>query len=207
MRKTRKKTWEILKEAMNSQKVNNKIESILINNKTFNNSPKKAKEFNNFFSNIGESISNTINPTTLDPTDFIPPNPTPPNLELGPTSPATVFETIKNFTSKTSIDIDGLSTQLLKQIAHVICVPLFHIFNLSINQGIFPCKFKISRTVPIFKSGNPELCDNYRPISLLSTLSKILEKHVSIQLTKSPRTQQTAVCTSIWFSKGEIYRT
>jgi hypothetical protein len=178
-----KKTWETLKDAMNSPKTNTTVECILVNNKLTNNPSEIAEEFNNFFSNIGESISNKINPTILDPTDFIPPNPSPPNFELGPTSPATIFETIKNFTSKSSTDIDGLSTKFLKQIAHVICIPLSHIFNLSLTQGIFPNKFKVSRTVPVFKAGDSEICDNYRPISLLSTLSKILEKHVSIQLT------------------------
>jgi hypothetical protein len=68
------------------------------------------------------------------------------------------------------------------QDSNEICTPLAHIFNLSLNQGIFPSKLKTSRTVPIFKSGNSELCDNYRPISLLSSLSKVLEKIVSIQL-------------------------
>ncbi len=43
-------------------------------------------------------------------------------------------------------------------------------------------KLKTSRTVPIFKAGSPLLCDNYRPISLLSTLSKLLEKIVCRQL-------------------------
>jgi hypothetical protein len=53
---------------------------------------------------------------------------------------------------------------------------------LSIQQGIFLDKLKISRTVPLFKNENTELCDNYRPISLLSFLSKIIEKIISIQL-------------------------
>ena len=93
-----------------------------------------------------------------------------------------VRNTISNFKSKTSQDIDGISNKLLKAISNEICTPLAHIFNLSLNQGIFPSKLKTSRTVPIFKSGNSELCDNYRPISLLSSLSKVLEKIVSIQL-------------------------
>ncbi len=57
-----------------------------------------------------------------------------------------------------------------------------NIFNLSLASGTFPSKLKTSRTVPIFKAGSPLLCDNYRPISLLSTLSKLLEKIVSRQL-------------------------
>ncbi len=93
-----------------------------------------------------------------------------------------VNTTISNFTTKHSTDLDGISTHLFKTVSLAICTPLSHIFNLSINYGIFPSKLKRSRTVPIFNSGNPETCDNYRPISLLSSLSKILEKLVSIQL-------------------------
>jgi hypothetical protein len=48
------------------------------------------------------------------------------------------------------------------------------------QHGVFPDKLKTSRTVPILKTGNPELCENYRPMALLSSLSKILEKIVSV---------------------------
>jgi hypothetical protein len=64
--------------------------------------------------------------------------------------------------------IDCISTKLLKQIANPISIPLAHIFNLSVKSGIFSSKLKISRTVPVFKGGNAEQCDNYGPISLLS---------------------------------------
>ena len=72
---------------------------------------------------------------------------------------------------------------LLKEIAPEIFVPLGHIFNLSITTGIFPKELKRSRVVPIFKSGDPTSCDNYRPISLVSSISKILEKIVASKLT------------------------
>jgi hypothetical protein len=109
-------------------------------------------------------------------------NPNPPDLDIGLTSPATIHTTIQNFSPKTSPDIVGISMSLQKKISINISVPLSHIFNLSIQQRIFPDKLKISRPVPVFKSGNAELCNNCRPISLLSSLSKILEKIISIQL-------------------------
>ncbi len=59
---------------------------------------------------LGNLNPTQFKPTTFDPTYFIPPNPKPPNLELGPTSIATVFDKVKNFTSKTSLDIDNPST-------------------------------------------------------------------------------------------------
>ena len=85
---------------------------------------------------------------------------------------------------KNSPDLDGLSLSLLKAIAQEICIPLGHIFNLSITTGVFPDKLKASRVVPIYKSGDSTSCDNYRPISLVSSISKILEKIVAAKLTE-----------------------
>jgi hypothetical protein len=89
---------------------------------------------------------------------------------------------IRSFVSKSSADLDGISTKLLKFDAIEISFPLLHIFNLSLNSGKFPSKLKKSRIVPIFKAGDIESCDNYRPISLLSSISKILEKIVQMKL-------------------------
>ena len=51
-----------------------------------------------------------------------------------------------------------------------------HIFDLSLKKGVFPDKLKIARVTPIFKSGDKEFVSNYRPISVLSCFSKILER-------------------------------
>jgi len=104
------------------------------------------------------------------------------NLDLGSTSQVHVCDIIKSLQTKNSCDIEGISTKLLQKISIEVSWPLAHIFRLSLTTGIFPSKLKLSRTVPIFKSGRSDLCDNYRPIALLSTLSKVLEKMVSVQL-------------------------
>jgi len=70
----------------------------------------------------------------------------------------------------------------LKHVIAEICNLLVHIFNLSTSTGILPSKLKTSRTVPIFKAGSSLICDYYRPISLLSMLSKVLEKNFCNQL-------------------------
>ena len=51
-----------------------------------------------------------------------------------------------------------------------------HICNLSFSKGIFPFQMKIAKVIPIFKSGDKSQFNNYRPISVLSQFSKILEK-------------------------------
>ena len=99
------------------------------------------------------------------------------------TGPIHLIDIVKSFDSKTSPDLDGLSLKFIKSVISDINIPLAHTFNLSLDQGIFPEKLKECRIVPIFKSGDPKICDNYRPISLVNTLSKILEKIVALKLT------------------------
>ena len=54
--------------------------------------------------------------------------------------------------------------------------PLAELINKSFQSGIFPDIFKIAKVIPIFKSESRVLCNNYRPISLLSNISKLIEK-------------------------------
>ena len=74
--------------------------------------------------------------------------------------------------------MSGISTNLLKKIYPSIITPIKHIFTQSLLTGIVPSKFKIAKVIPLFKSGDCLDMSNYRPISLLSTFSKILEKLV-----------------------------
>ena len=74
--------------------------------------------------------------------------------------------------------LDGLSVEILKRSAIAISSSITNICSLSIQTAMFPCQLKIAKVTPLFKSGNKEECNNYRPISVLPLLSKILEKHV-----------------------------
>ena len=78
--------------------------------------------------------------------------------------------------NKTSTGHDGISPRLIKQIGLSLATPLSHVFNLSFVNGQFPTKMKLAEVIPIYKSGDPELTNNYRPISLLPTFSKLLER-------------------------------
>ena len=74
------------------------------------------------------------------------------------------------------MDYDDISMWVLSRIAPHVVKPLVHIFNLSLSTGIFPNEMKIAKVIPLFKNGNKSDFSNYRPISLLSQFSKILEK-------------------------------
>ena len=83
---------------------------------------------------------------------------------------------IKEIKAKSSSGQDRLSNKLLKVIGNEISKPLTLIINQSFNTGIFPKKLKIAKVVPIYKKGDFNLIENYRPVSLLPCISKIFEK-------------------------------
>ena len=79
--------------------------------------------------------------------------------------------------------MNGLSMHFIKQIDAQILIPLKHVLSLSLQTGEIPHQLKVAKVVPIHKSGDSADMNNYRPISLLNTFSKILEKIVAIRLT------------------------
>lgn len=77
---------------------------------------------------------------------------------------------------------DYLEPYFLKIAADFIAKPLMYIFNLSLDQNVMPSIWKSAHVFPLLKGGDPALLNNYRPISNLSVLSKVLERLVSEQL-------------------------
>ena len=71
---------------------------------------------------------------------------------------------------------NSIPTVVLKHLNSEISVVLANLFNLSFSTGVFPNILKTSPVLPLFKKGSKLDCGNYRPISLLSNISKLLEK-------------------------------
>jgi hypothetical protein len=137
------------------------IDNIVVDNVLTTDKREISNGFNNFFSTVGVNISESVQNVQNTPESYIP-DVNAPELDLGITTPDQIVGIIKSFDSKQSCDIDGISLKLLKFIAYEISLPLSHIFNLSLNSGVFPKKLKCSRIVSIFKSGDHTQCDNYR---------------------------------------------
>ena len=89
---------------------------------------------------------------------------------------------ISSLASKDSASHDGISLKLLKFLAPVLSKSFSLIINQSLVTGIFPSKLKIAKVFPSFKKDDATLMDNYRPISLLTSISKLFEKVVFTQL-------------------------
>ena len=89
---------------------------------------------------------------------------------------------IRNLKPKSSAGYDNISTKLLKEIENVISGPLSIIFHQSLCTGIFPEKLKIAKVIPLYKNDDDRSFGNYRPISLLSSISNVFERVVFNQL-------------------------
>ena len=81
-----------------------------------------------------------------------------------------------------STGISNLPPCLLKDAARSVSIPLTYLINLSLRTGSYPMDWKIAKIVPIHKSGFFAAIDNYRPISVLPAISKIIEKTVHRQV-------------------------
>jgi hypothetical protein len=84
-----------------------------------------------------------------------------------------------------SIGSDGISARLLLNCQDSIVYPLYLIFRLSLDEGVFPAAWKTYSVTPVFKSGDPSLVSNYRPISILPHISKIFESTVYFSIKRS----------------------
>jgi hypothetical protein len=171
--KNPKRTWELINELSNGGKKQTPISKLDVNGKIIDKADEIADEFNNFFATAGKNVAESVPAVSKPPESYIP-NLETPDFVVGNEGPVHLTDILKSFPNKASLDSDSISLKLVKFVAIEISSPLSHIFNLSLDKGTFPARLKISRMVPIFKNGDSMSCDNYRPISLIATFSKII---------------------------------
>ena len=87
-----------------------------------------------------------------------------------------VFDALSNLNPNKASGIDNIPPIVLKKCAHVLVIPIHHLFETSINSGTIPSEWKIHKIVPVYKSGDKTTVKNYRQISLLCIGSKVLER-------------------------------
>ena len=127
-----------------------------------------------FFVNIGPTLADDI-PISNDTFSTYLTDAVGDTLFLKPVTQAEIINLVNNTKSKKSKDHDDIDMCLVKKLIPYLVIPLEHIFNISLQTGVFPDCMKIARVIPLFKNGNINDFTNYRPISLLSQFSKILE--------------------------------
>ena len=147
----------------------------------------KAQVFNEFFADVGkttyeetQALLQSENIKAIVPNAAVSSNIT--RVRPQPADTTSVVSTIKQLQETQSFGSDGISLRFIKDSLYVIAFYLTTIITTSIVTGTFPAAWKHALVVPLHKKGDPADTNNYRPISLLPTFSKILEKIVATQL-------------------------
>ena len=173
-------TSTILKNTKKQPEKKPKME-LDLNNKTESNSNIIAETFNNFFVTIASDIDSKIIHTNTSYKEYLQGS----VLNSFFLKPATKNEVISVINEMKINKLKGpnsIPTKILEISNQITCKPLTYLINLSFSNGIFPDLLKTSNVIPIFKRGENQDYNNYQPISLISNLSKLMEKIVHPRL-------------------------
>ena len=149
------------------------------------NSSISVEQLNGHFSTVAEKIitKNSTSNNTLDKLqEFCQSRNIQSKLVIPLLTVTDVYNTLKHLKQSGTRDLDGLDTKILKLAAPLIADTLTYIYNLCIMKNTFPCAFKKAKVIYVYKSGNSADPSNYRPVSIVSVLSKPLEKHINKHL-------------------------
>ena len=177
--------WNTFGKILNKNKQNKrKIGSLNINGDKISDPQTITDSFNNFFSQIGDNLAaNFAGNNTNEYKKYLG-SPANQSMLLYKISQNEIKNAIKNLKNSNSSGDDEITSTFVKLSAPVLIPALHMIYNLSLTSGVYPHKLKIAKVVPIHKKGDSTSMNNYRPISILSTINKIFEKILHTRLTK-----------------------
>ena len=178
-----KKMWKVINSVMNRKHYNQNCNVFKIENKYVSNNDVIADEFNKFFVNVGPNLSKKIKPSQTAVEKYLFKS-NPSSMFIDNVSSDEIKKIVNSYKNKTSLDCNDINITIVKKVIDYIVEPLTYICNQSFEQGIFPEQMKISKIIPLFKSGEKDNFTNYRPVSLLPQFSKILEKLFETRLDK-----------------------
>ena len=177
-----KMTWKTISKIIcKSNSKRKELEKIIVDSNVATNKREICERFNEFFTNIGPKLAEKIETGNKKRfyaylkqwflTTF----------SFSLVDDKSIIKCVSSLASKYSTGHDGISLKLLKFLSPILRKPLSLIINQSLVSGIFPTKLKIAKVLPSFKK-DVTLMDNYCPISLLTSISKLFEKVVFDQL-------------------------
>ena len=167
------------------------------NTETATSNMEKAELLNRTFAQHFNSKQPPLGPTDI-------PSVNPDDLHVNILcSEEEVYELLCSLDTTKASGSDNISAHMLKKTALSITEAITTLFNISITLGELPDEWKVSHITPIPKPGDHSNPSNYRPISLLSILSKLLEKHVANLLTKHIQSHSPLSSHQWGFSRGK----
>ena len=180
-----KRIWSTINHALNKPtEMSQVIDKIIYNGDTLNDPKSIADAFNLHFTNIGNNTANSVPIVEKDFKDYLTPQNSVGNSFFPPPiANIDLINVVIHLNKKKSRDINDMSIPLIQHVIEHISSPLTHIYNLSIEQGIFPENLKTSKVTPLYKKKGSSIdLNNYRGISIINVFSKIFEKLIANNL-------------------------
>ena len=170
------KKWNVIREIIAKEDRSSTVQSeFIIDSDPTTNSEVIANSFNDFFVNVGKNLAENIK-SDIDPLKKITNNVYITNtIEITDNKMLNIISTIK----KSASGFEELPAFVMKQCSKLYAKQLCHVLSLSIRQGVFPNELKLAKVLPIYKSDDKRQLKNYKPISVLPFISKVLKKIVA----------------------------
>ena len=178
-----KATWKVLNDLLGKKSCVTKINELKSDcGVTITNPEDIADYMNKHFAAIGPNLASKIqvNEDNITPTEFLTEKDS--SFNLKKVEASSVLKSLTGVKINKATGIDKISNKILKIAAPVIYKNLTDLFNLSITSGVFPSDWKIAKVSPLFKSGDLNNANNYRPISVLPTIARVFERLIFDQL-------------------------
>ena len=177
-----KKMWSGIRSITNTnKKAGSSIFHLTHNGKEISDPMKMANIFNNYFLNVAQKIDEKIPRTKTSPLDHsILRNDK--TLFLSPATQVEIEIIINALQAGKAVGPYSIPISLLKILSSHTTKPLCTITNDSFSSGGFPDRLKLAKVIPLHKKGATDFPSNYRPTSLLSIFSKVIEKLMHKQL-------------------------
>ena len=174
--------WKIFGKMIkkNRNKVN--IDKLKVGNQLVNNPKQITESFNNFFTNVGNNLAQSLESSDENAYKNYLGNPIQETLNLTETNPDETQKLIERINPKKSTGSDDLPGKFLIISAPIVAGPISKLFNLAIFTGEYPNALKIAKVLPIYKKGEHTDMNNYRPISILTQINKIFEQLLCNQM-------------------------
>ena len=180
MKSNTKKLWQTLNNVIGQHRDKSCcIESLKVNNITITDPSKISNSMCDYFSNVGKHFTNKIKRPKRDINSYLEKiRRSSTNMMFTQVTKKELLKLFKELPNKSSHGHDDLDNILLKELSESILDPLVLLFNRLLQEGYFPDQMKIAEVVPLYKSKERDQTNNYRPISLLMVISKLLERVV-----------------------------
>ena len=149
--------------------------SIKLNGIVINKPEVFANSFNSYFNSIPTTLSNNINNNILTFENYLV-GQIPEAENFHPSSIPEITKIITNLKQSNSVGWDNIPATTLKSNINILAPILSNLINKSLAMGLFPKSLQRAKILPIFKNKDKLYKTNYRPISILSVISKVYEK-------------------------------